>query len=175
MGNSGHQTNDCRPRRGECDPQRPALGEQPQEQAEETGEHGEVPGARPMIRRVLVGAAHHPGVVLRCVLRVAGALRRVADQVQGPEDPVAEEQRPYEEERQKPLSGRAGEQTVRRLRCSQLLRWPLRAARCPPGSRRRRPRRCPSRCRRWRLQPRRACSALPRLRLCSGRSSCPVR
>ena len=52
-----------------------------------------------MIRRVLVGAAHHPGVVLRCVLRVAGALRRVADQVQGPEDPVAEEQRPHEEER----------------------------------------------------------------------------
>jgi hypothetical protein len=44
-----------------------------------------------MIRRVLVGAAHHPGVVLRWVLRIVGALRRVADQVQGPEDAVAEE------------------------------------------------------------------------------------
>jgi len=37
------------------------------------------------------------GVVLRWVLRVAGALRRVAEQVQSPEDPVAEKQR-YDEQ-----------------------------------------------------------------------------
>jgi hypothetical protein len=47
----------------------------------------------PMIRGVLVRAAHRPAgssMVLRCVPRVAGALRWVADQVQGPEDTVAE-------------------------------------------------------------------------------------
>ena len=81
---------------GETDPQRSALGEQPQKQPEKAdGEHGEVPGARPMIRRVLVHAAHHTGRGL--VLRVAGALRRVADQVQGPERPVAQEQRADEQ------------------------------------------------------------------------------
>jgi hypothetical protein len=122
MGYSGHRTNDCRPRRGECDPQRPALGEQPQEQAEETDEHGKVPGARPMISRVLMGAAHHPGVVLRCVLRVAGTLRRVADQVQGPQDAMTEEKRPHEEERQETLSAQAREQALKRPRCSRLLR-----------------------------------------------------
>jgi hypothetical protein len=46
-----------------------------------------------MIRRVLVRATHRTGLVLRWVLRVVGAPRRVADQVQGAEDPVAEEQR----------------------------------------------------------------------------------
>ena len=96
MGYSGHRTNDCRPRRGECDPQLPALGEQPQEQDEETDdEHGEVPGARrvtgPMICGVLVRAARRSGLVLRCMPCVASALRKVADQVQGPEDAVAEE------------------------------------------------------------------------------------
>jgi hypothetical protein len=47
----------------------------------------------PVIGRVLVRAIHRAGLVLRWVLRVIGALRRVADQVQGAEDPVAEEQR----------------------------------------------------------------------------------
>jgi hypothetical protein len=45
-----------------------------------------------MICRVLVRATHRTGLVLRWVLGVVGALRRVADQVQGAEDPVAEEQ-----------------------------------------------------------------------------------
>jgi hypothetical protein len=76
-----------------------------------------------MIRWVLGRITHRPGLVLRWVLRVAGALRRVADQVQVPEDPVAEEQRPHEEERQGPLSGQAREQTLKPLRCSRLLRW----------------------------------------------------
>jgi hypothetical protein len=63
----------------------------------------------PMIRTVLVRVTHRTGscLVLRCVLHAAGALRKVADQVQGPEDPVADDQRPPEEERQEPLSGRA--------------------------------------------------------------------
>jgi hypothetical protein len=39
-----------------------------------------------------------PSLVLRCVLRVAGALRRgVADEVQGPEGPVAKKQRADEQ------------------------------------------------------------------------------
>ena len=83
------------PTRAECDPHRRALGEQPQEQAEEAhDEDGEVAGARPMIRRVLVRAVHCAGRgwVLRLVLRIADALWRVADQVQGPEDPMAEKQ-----------------------------------------------------------------------------------
>jgi hypothetical protein len=81
---------------GEADPQRPALGEQPQKQPEKAdGEHGKVPGAGPMagpvIRGVLVRVTYRTScsLVLRRVLRVTGALRRVADQVQGPEDPVA--------------------------------------------------------------------------------------
>ena len=54
-----------------------------------------------MVLRMLVHGTLRPGhvLVLRCVLRAVSALRRVADQVQGPEDPVAQEQRPYEEER----------------------------------------------------------------------------
>ena len=48
---------------------------------------------------VLVRVVHRAGLVLRCVLRGAGALRKVANQVQGAEDTVAEEQRPHEEER----------------------------------------------------------------------------
>ena len=65
---------------GEVDLQRRALGEQPHKQPEEAeDEHGKVPGAGPIIRRVLVRAAHCPGLVLRCVLRVADALWRVAE------------------------------------------------------------------------------------------------
>ena len=84
----------------ESDPQRRALGEQPQEQAEDTDEHGEVSGARPVARGMLVRVTHRPscGLVLHCVLCVAGALRRVAEQVQGSEDPVAEEQRADEQQ-----------------------------------------------------------------------------
>jgi hypothetical protein len=54
-----------------------------------------------MARRMLVHGTLGPGcvLVLRCVLRAVSALRRAADQVQGPEGPVAEEQRPYEEKR----------------------------------------------------------------------------
>jgi hypothetical protein len=109
MGYGGHQTKDRGQSCIECDPQRPALGEQPQKQPEKAdGEHGEVPGAGlmtgPMIRGGLMRAAHRTGrgLVLRCVLSVAGALRRVADQVQGPEDPVAEEQRADEQHGQLP-------------------------------------------------------------------------
>jgi hypothetical protein len=94
---------------GEANPQRPTLGEQPQKQPEKAdGEHGEVLGARPMsgsmIRGVLVCGTHRTGrgLVLRCVIRVTGALRRVADQVQGPEDPVTEEQRADDEHGQLP-------------------------------------------------------------------------
>jgi hypothetical protein len=43
-------------------------------------------------------------VVLRRMLRVAGALGRGADQVQGPEDPVAEEQRADEQQGQRPCA-----------------------------------------------------------------------
>ena len=52
-----------------------------------------------MIRRVLVRVTHRAGRgwVLRLVLRVADALRRVADLVQGPEDPMAQEQRADEQ------------------------------------------------------------------------------
>jgi hypothetical protein len=90
---------------GETDPQRPALGEQSQKQPEKAdGEHGEVPGGRPMtgsmIRGLPVRAAHRTGRGL--VLRVAGALRRVADQVQAPEDPVAKQQRADEQHGQLP-------------------------------------------------------------------------
>ena len=101
---SGHQVKDHRPTCVEPDPQRRAVADQSQEQAEETdGEHGKVPGARPMIRRMLVGITHPTGrgLVLRCVLRF-GALRRVADQVQSPEGPVAEEQRADQQHGQPP-------------------------------------------------------------------------
>jgi len=51
-----------------------------------------------MIRGVLVRpAARRTGLVLRCVLRGADALGGVADQVHGPEDAVAEEQRADEQ------------------------------------------------------------------------------
>jgi hypothetical protein len=86
--------------RTEGAPLRSALGEQPQQQAEEVDdEHGKVPGARPVIRGVLVCAAHRAGLglVLRLVLLVADAFWRVADQVQGTEDPVAQEQRAHEQ------------------------------------------------------------------------------
>jgi hypothetical protein len=52
------------------------------------------------------------GQVLCCMLRAASAFRRVADKVQGPKDPVAQEQRPHEEERQELLSGRTREQAI---------------------------------------------------------------
>jgi len=47
-----------------------------------------------------------PGLVPRRVPRTIDALGRGADQVQGSEDPVAEEQCPYEEEREDLLSAR---------------------------------------------------------------------
>ena len=52
-----------------------------------------------MVRGVLVRVAHCTGrgLVLRWVPRITGALRRVADEVQGPEDTVAEEQRAYQQ------------------------------------------------------------------------------
>ena len=68
--------------RAGCDPHRRALREQPPEQAEEADdEHGEVAGARPVIRGVLVRVTHRAGrgLVLCCVLRVADALWRVAE------------------------------------------------------------------------------------------------
>ena len=89
--------------RDESDAQRCPLEEHPQEQAEDAeDEHGEVPDARPMMTRgVLVRATHRPGswLVVRCVLRVASALRRVAHQVQSPEYPVAQQQRENKQQR----------------------------------------------------------------------------
>jgi hypothetical protein len=63
---------------------------------------------------MLMDVTRRPGcvLVLGRVMRTAGALRRVADKVQGPEDVVAEEQCPYEEERQEPLSSQAKEQAA---------------------------------------------------------------
>ena len=125
----GHPAKDHRPRRVESDPHRRALREQPQEQAEETDEHSKVPGAGsmtgPMTRGLLGRITHRTGraMVLRWVLCVVGAVWRVADQVQGSEDPVAEKQRPHEEERQRPLSDRARKQALKRPQCSRLLRW----------------------------------------------------
>ena len=40
---------------------------------------------------------HLTGLVLRCVLSATDALRKVAEQVQGPEDSVTEEQRADEQ------------------------------------------------------------------------------
>jgi hypothetical protein len=100
----GNQVKDRRPTRVEPDPQQRAVADQSQEQAEEAdGEHGKVPGTRPMTRRMLVRITYPTGrgLVLRCVLRF-GALRRVADQVQGPEGPVAEKQRADEQHGQPP-------------------------------------------------------------------------
>ena len=67
-----------------------------------------------MACRMLMDVIQCPGcvLVLLCVVRAAGALRRVADKVQGTEDAVAEEQCPCEEERQVRLSGRTNEQAV---------------------------------------------------------------
>ena len=57
---------------------------------------------------MLVRFAHRPvcGVVPGWVPRAIDALGRGADQVQRSEDPVAEEQCPYEEEREDLLSAR---------------------------------------------------------------------
>jgi hypothetical protein len=76
----------------EPDPRRGALGEQAQEQAEEAGNHGEVLGARPMTRGMLMCTRRRSsrGVMLRCVLSSASAYWRVTDRVQGPEGTVAE-------------------------------------------------------------------------------------
>jgi len=81
-----HRAKGRGPTCGEVDPQRRALGEQPQKQPEEAeDEHGKVPGAGPMTGSVtggvLVRAAHRPGrgLVLRSVLRIADALWRVAE------------------------------------------------------------------------------------------------
>ena len=54
-----------------------------------------------MAHRMVVRVAHRRGcgVVPGWECCTIDALRRSADQVQGSEDPVAEEQRPYEEER----------------------------------------------------------------------------
>jgi hypothetical protein len=49
---------------------------------------------------VLVARRRDCGAVLSCVAHATIATRRGAGQVQIPEDPVAEEQRPYEEERE---------------------------------------------------------------------------
>jgi hypothetical protein len=83
-----------RPTHVEPNPPRGNLGEQAQEQADEAGNHGEVLGTRSMTRGVLMCTSRRSnrGVMLRCVPHAIGALRRVADKVQGPEGTVAEEQ-----------------------------------------------------------------------------------
>jgi len=57
---------------------------------------------------MLVRVAHRPGrgVVPSGIPCAIDALGRGADQVQGSEDPVAEEEHPYEEEREDLLSAR---------------------------------------------------------------------
>ena len=81
-----HRAKGRGPTCGETDPQRRALGEQPHKQPKEAeGEHGKVPGGGSVTGSVtggvLVRAAHRPGrgLVFRSVLRVADALRRVAE------------------------------------------------------------------------------------------------
>ena len=96
-------------------PQWSGCVKQPRKQTEEADDdHGEVLGAHCMACRMLMDVTRRSGcvLVLRRVVCPAGALWRVADEVQCPEDAVAEEQRPYEEERQEPFSGRAKEQAV---------------------------------------------------------------
>jgi hypothetical protein len=64
----GPPAKDHRPTRLESDPQRSALGEQPQEQAEDAdGEDSEVPRARIVARGLLVRVTHRAGrnMVLR--------------------------------------------------------------------------------------------------------------
>jgi hypothetical protein len=91
-----HRAKGRGPTRGDGVPQQYALGKQPQKQPEEAeDEHGKVPDASPVIRGVLVRAAHRPGRGL--VLRVADALWRVAERVQGPEGPMAQQQRADEQ------------------------------------------------------------------------------
>jgi hypothetical protein len=67
-----------------------------------------------MARRMLMDVTWRPGcvLVLRHMMRAAGALRRVADKMQGSEDAVAEKQRPCEKEQQVRLSDRTREQAV---------------------------------------------------------------
>ncbi len=96
-------------------PQCSGCVKQPRKQPEQTDDdHGEVLGAHCMARRMLMDVTRRPGcvLVLVCVVRAAGALRRVADKVQGPKDAAAEEQRPYEEERQVRPSDGTREQAV---------------------------------------------------------------
>jgi hypothetical protein len=89
--------------RAESDARRCPLEEHPQEQAEDAeDEHGEVLDARPMMTRGVLVRLTHPtgcGLVVRCVLRVASALRRVAHQVQSSEYPVAQQQRENKQQR----------------------------------------------------------------------------
>jgi hypothetical protein len=58
----------------------------------------------PVIRRVSMRDMHLTSLVLRCVLSATDALRKVAEQVQGPEDSVTEEQRADEQHGQVPDS-----------------------------------------------------------------------
>jgi hypothetical protein len=51
----------------------------------------------PVIRRVSMRVMHLTSLVLRCVLSATDALRKVAEQVQGPEYCVTEEQRADEQ------------------------------------------------------------------------------
>jgi hypothetical protein len=65
----------------------------------QTREDSEVPRACVVARGVLVRLTRPSrGLVLRCMLRGGSILRRVAEQVQGSEDPVAEEQRADEQQ-----------------------------------------------------------------------------
>jgi hypothetical protein len=86
------------PGRGVPSPQWSGCVKQPRKQTEETDDHGEVLGAHRVAYRMLMEGTRRPDCVpvVRRVMRAAGALRRLADKVQGPVDAVAEEQRPYE-------------------------------------------------------------------------------
>jgi hypothetical protein len=75
-----HRAKGRGPTRGDADLQWRALGEQPVKQPEEAqDEHSKVPGAGPMTGPMIRGVLVRPGLVLRCVLRVADALGRVAE------------------------------------------------------------------------------------------------
>lgn len=92
--------------RGNSNPRTGALEQQPKNQPEEGREqHGKVVGR--MTHRMLV--VGHPLLSGRRVLMMVlvHGNRRSGAKVQSPKDPVAEDERAHEKERQKPTSGLA--------------------------------------------------------------------
>ncbi len=92
--------------RGNTNPRAGALEQQPENQPEEgRKQHGEVVGHR-MTHRMLMSG--HPLLYGRRVLMVlVHGNRKSGAKVQSPEDPVAQEERAHEKERQKRALGSA--------------------------------------------------------------------